>query len=181
MKPIPLSIDWSAQTLLKNKLTSLEQDWLFDSSSLTQRLMLLSDNQFSVEVLEESWQLVREDECEKLGISSDKLCWVREVLLYGTNEPWVYARSVALETGLNHNQYNLSNLGNRPLGAVLFSDDSFKRSPLEATHYPMSLLPINQQFSGLWGRRSSFINNQINVLVQEVFLPDFWQQAKRNN
>ncbi len=181
MKKISLNIDWSIEFLLKNKITALERNWLFNADSLTQRLVSLSNNQFNVEVLSESWQSIRGDECQKLGITVDKRCWVREVLLYGENTAWVYARSVAVETSLNHRQYNLSNIGSKPLGAILFSDDNFKRSPLEAARYPVSLLPTHQQYLNLWARRSSFINNEVNVLVQEIFLPAFWQKLQNEN
>lgn len=179
MKKTALNIDWSAEVLIQHKITRLERDWLFNGASLTHRLTQLSNNQFSVEVLSASRQLAREDESQKLGITSERQCWVREVLLCGANEAWVYARSVALETNLNHTHYNLNNIGSKPLGAILFSDDSFKRTPLEVAHYPMSLLPSNQQYPDLWARRSSFINNEINVLVQEIFLPSFWQKLQR--
>lgn len=179
MKKIPLNIEWSTELLLKDTLSELEQDWLFDNASLTQKLRRLSDDQFFVEVLLGSWQLAREDECQKLNIAPDKACWIREVLLFGADRPWVYARSVASKTSLNHIHYNLDTIGSKPLGEILFSDDSFRRSPLEVTRYPMSLLPAGQQYSNLWARRSNFINNEINVLVQEIFLPDFWQKLQR--
>lgn len=144
-------------------------------------MITLSNGEFFVEVLSESWQYLREDECSKLEISLNKKCWVREVFLYGMEVPWVYARSIVLDTGLNHPQYALKNIGKKPLGAILFADNSFKRTLIEVTHYPIKFLPNKQRSADLWARRSCFMNSEVNVLVQEVFLPAFWQKNQIND
>lgn len=171
-----LTLLWQDQASLTEVLSEEQQDWLFNEASLTKRLTSLSHGQFAVNVLLEEWQSLRKDEYQKLGISAAQPGWVREVLLLGQGEPWVYARSVAMQTELNNAYYNLTNIGSKSLGSILFSDDSFHRTPLELVRYPMELLPPELANSNLWGRRSCFINQHLNIIVQEVFLPCFWQQ-----
>lgn len=178
MKNNLLDIKWSTQSELYDQVTKQEADWLFNEDSLTQRLTAVSQQQFSIEVLLEEWQILRQDEYQKLATSIDKKGWVREVFLKGCGEPWVYARSVALQTDLKNDQYDLTNIGEKSLGSILFIDKTFQRTPLEATLYPIELLPTTHQFHNLWGRWSSFINKEVNVIVQEIFLPAFWQKLQ---
>lgn len=174
----PLTIKWCTESVLQEQVTELEADWLFNEDSLTQRLTAVSQQQFSIEVLLEEWQTLRQDEYQKLAAPIDKKGWVREVFLKGCGEPWVYARSVALQTDLKNDQYDLTNIGEKSLGSILFIDKTFQRTPLEATRYPVELLPITHQFQNLWGRWSSFINEEVNVIVEEIFLPAFWRKLQ---
>lgn len=171
-------IQWYKRAELQTQLTELEADWLFNEDSLTKRLMVISDQQFSISVLREEWQFLRPDEYNKLSVSPENKGWVREVFLQGYGAPWVYARSVAMQTDLKNDQYNLMNIGNKSLGSILFIDKTFSRTPLEATCYPIEFLPTTHQLPNLWGRWSSFVNEDINVIVQEVFLPAFWKKLQ---
>jgi chorismate--pyruvate lyase len=101
--------------------------------------------------------------------------WVREVFLSGLDSRWVFARSVATREALDASGFELSQLGRRPLGALLFSDQAFSRGELEATRYPAQWLPAEMAQPGLWARRSIFSREGLGVLVAEVFLPAFWQ------
>ncbi|WP_407362448.1 chorismate lyase [Pseudomonas luteola] len=153
--------------------------WLFeDEGSLTQRLTQLSGNRFAVDVITEGWQPLRADECKALDAPSETLGWVREVFLLGTQTRWVFARSVATREALEASGFELAQLGQRPLGALLFSDNAFSRDPLEATHYPADWLPLEEAQDSLWARRSVFRRDGLGVLVAEVFLPAFWQFLK---
>lgn len=181
MNKNPLAIKWHTQQNLQGQLTELEADWLFNEDSLTKRLTELSQQQFAVQVLLEEWQLLRADEYQKIAAPVDKKGWVREVFLTGCGEPWVYARSVAMQTDLKNAEYDLTNIGKKSLGSILFIDKTFQRTPLEATRYPIELLPASHQYANLWGRWSSFVNDEVNVLVQEIFLPAFWQQLAAKN
>lgn len=177
-----LTMIWRDQASLTEVLSEEQHDWLFNEESLTKRLTELSHGQFAVNVLLEEWQLLRKDEYQMLGVAATQLGWVREVLLLGQGEPWVYARSVAMQTDLNNPHYNLTNIGSKSLGSILFSDKSFHRTPLEFVRYPIELLPVDLAYSDLLGRRSRFINQHVNIMVQEVFLPWFWQQlASKSN
>lgn len=136
------------------------ETWLFDPASLTKRLQRKSHGQFRVEVHQQRWQKPRLDEALALGIPPSQWALVREVTLWGNNEPWVQARSVLpLKTIQGKTRY-LAHLGSRPLGAALFKEPTLQRSPLQyAFRKP------------LWGRRSVFVVRNKPVLVAEYFLP----------
>lgn len=152
--------------------------WLFvNQDSLTQRLIELSTNRFSVVPLSEGWQSLRSDECVALNVAEGSQGWVREVLLRGDQRPWVFARSVAARSALEDSGMGLDQLGSRSLGELLFSDRAFARGPLHACRYPATWLPEAVRGDDLWARRSCFSRGALNVLVAEVFLPAFWAAA----
>lgn len=152
--------------------------WLFDEGSLTRRLTHLSHDHFSVTPLYEGWQALRADECLALGIAVGAEGWVREVYLRGHGQPWVFARSVASRVALERGGLDLETLGSRSLGELLFCDQAFIRHPIEVCTYPTAWLPTEMACAGLWGRRSRFARNGLDLLVAEVFLPTLWQAAK---
>ena len=152
------------------------KSWLFDQSSLTQRLIEASHQQFKVEVLSQKWQLPNRSESTRLGLGIREQALVREVILYGANKPWVYARSIIPRTTLTGKLRALKKLDNRPLGALLFKEPSMWRSPIEiACFKPGNCVipaPYNQ-CAELWGRRSVFFLHNKPLLVSEIFLPEF--------
>lgn len=174
-----MNIYWQNKSEITQPLTVIENSWLFSKESLTKLLTQLSCQQFAVEVLYEGWQKLRIDEYQKLQVNDEREGWVREVILKGKDIPWVYARSVSMQTDLNNHHYDLGNLGSNSLGWLLFQDPSFTRSPIEVCHYPEDWLPDCLKNNSLWGRRSCLANSNISVLVQEIFLPAFWQEAEK--
>jgi len=153
------------------------RDWLLDQGSLTRRLTALAQNTFSLRLLTEGWQCLREDECAALGIAPSTSGWVREVLLCGQGSPWVFARSVASRRALQRTGLDLQKLGERPLGELLFCEPLFIRGEVSACKYPAQWLPTAVRDSGLWGRRSCFTQDTLGILVAEVFLPALWQRV----
>jgi chorismate--pyruvate lyase len=157
-------------------------DWLFDQGSLTQRLSALCHVCFSVQPLNEGWQTLSLDECSALNIAPHSIGWVREVFLCNGNQPWVFARSVAGQAELLHADFDLSHLGNRSLGQLLFQQQAFSRGALQICYLPVTQLPtLAQQHTmgrqQLWARRSCFKKESLGVLVAEVFLPKLWQDT----
>lgn len=169
-------LNWQKRHRLQNQLPEMEEDWLFDEGSLTQRLTLLSNHHFSLEVLSEKETYLREDEYVYLNIASSRQERVREVVLKGYNEPWVYARSVIIPNDKDSDR--LIDIGQKPLGAILFTSNHFQRSELEAASYPIHLMPLLYRYDDLWARRSCFTSDQQKILVQEIFLPQFWSQIR---
>lgn len=154
------------------------RDWLLDSGSLTRRLQQASEGQLSVEVLSQSLQIPKFSECRALKLAPRKVALVREVLLFGRGVPWVYARSVIPMHTLTGRLRKLRHLDSRPLGALLFSDPTMSREPLEWARIPennsralTSKLPVYDQ--PIWGRRSVFRLSAKPLLVCEMFLPSF--------
>jgi len=152
------------------------RSWLLDSGSLTAKLLKLSHGDFKVQVLRQAHTRASRSEALTLGIGFNELCLIREVILRGHNQPWVFARSVLPLSSLTGSLRHLRKQGTRPLGAFLFSQPHLKRSPIALAlisghhaYLPEALMGVNP----VWGRRSIFSINNQPLLVSEVFLPDF--------
>ena len=148
---------------------------MFDSGSLTARLIDYCDGQFSVKVLSVKRATPTPDEKEALGLKTRSQALIREVLLLCNNEPVVYARTIIPVSSLRGALRGLALLGNRPLGAVLFSDKSMKRYPVEITSVKASHKCYSwMRHKGeekIYGRRSVFVLRDKELLVSEFFLP----------
>lgn len=119
------------------------------------------------------------DEAALLGLRAGELAWLREVVLLADGAPVVYARSVLPRRNLRGGWRLFAGIGNRPLGAALFSDPRIVREPLrtrrlaprDARHRRLlRALPCGCE-SDLWARRSVFALRGRALLVCEVFLP----------
>jgi chorismate--pyruvate lyase len=152
------------------------QDWLTDPGSLTARLIAKSRGRFQVEVVRQAIGRPSLDECKALGISSNSLALIREVVLKGDNQPWVFARSLLPLSSLTGELRHLRKQANRPLGAFLFSQPHLLRSPIAIARISSDHAYVPAELVGseaLWGRRSVFYLRAKPLLVSEVFLPDF--------
>jgi len=151
--------------------------WLLDRGSLTQRLVAASTGQFRVRVLSQTIAKPRRSEAQILGIPHQHLAVVREVILYGNDQPWVYARSVLPLSSLTGRLARLRKLDERPLGALLFADPSMRRGKLQLARVLPAKVALPRELgifdTPLWGRRSVFYIADKPLLVSEVFLPTF--------
>lgn len=141
------------------------QRWLTDRASLTQHLLTASQGNFRVEVVRQGWARPTRSEALALGIPMRQLALIREVQLLGNDQVWVYARSIIPASTMTGRERQLSHIGNRSLGTILFTDPTMRRGPLQITQLNL----INQQ--KVWARRSTFFLSGKPLLVCEVFLP----------
>ena len=157
------------------------REWLLDSTSLTQRLIKASNHQFSVNVLSQQWGNATLSEYNLLGRPPRLRCLIREVLLMGYQQPWVYARSVMPVSSLTGELRHLRHFDNRPLGQLLFNTPGMQRSPFQIARIATNDLPLHatsqlsldKENPLLWGRRSRFVIYNKPLLISEVFLPAF--------
>lgn len=169
--------------------TQLDADlatWLFDSSSLTERLVSACSGSFSVQVLNQGWAhaMLNESRSLKMRLSSRAL--VREVHLLCDDQPWVFARTVIPPHTLRGKQRRLAKLGKKPLGAVLFADKTMQRSEMEIARitpgqqlYQLATHHLHQPEEVIWGRRSVFYLNKHPLMVSEIFLPQIGSPTHR--
>ena len=102
---------------------------------------------------------------------------IREVLLEVGGKPLVFARST-LSQKTAHALNELTHLGNKPLGEVIFAYPNLQRLSLD-----IAKIYVNQLKKGLrenldlngqnviWGRRNTYQINQHAFIVNEFFLP----------
>lgn len=155
--------------------------WLTDRGSLTRRLQQ-SCPDFRVIRLKQSLGRPNLDECDTLKLFPGRLAMIREVLLLNAETPLVFAHSVIPLSGLSGPWAGLAGLGNRPLGAALFTNPRIQRQALEYQHldrrhtlYRAAAYHLKQPPRTLWARRSLFALQQHPILVTEVFLPETLQ------
>lgn len=173
--PVSLKTQWkhaTDQTINENLL-----NWLLDPTSLTARLKKHC-KKFRVELLGQQITQCSVDEAnEDIAIGENIL--VREVLLFCDDIPHVFARSLLPLTSLTGKEKELAELGNKPLGQVLFNNPSLLRKCIEVSSFNerSTIAPLIKSFALnnttlLWGRRSIFVLHNKPIMVAEVFLPD---------
>ena len=184
--PTPSQHRWlTRQALSAADVPAGVMDWLFDKSSLTDRLIRLCEDRdsgaFHVVVLDQSVSEPYPDEREVLAIEQGAAL-IRQVHLYSGDTALVYARTVIPETTLTGEQRRYAELGDRPLGAMLFKDETMRREevmvtrlqPGDAVHRQTGVADED-----VWGRRSVFYVSEKPLLVSEFFLPALLELANR--
>lgn len=152
--------------------------WLLDRSSLTARLRAIAGESFKVTVLRQSLAKPRLDEALALSIPASKYVMIREVILWGHDEPWVYARSVFPMGAVSGSLRFLRKLGNRPLGDLLFHNPRVTRGTISVSYSTPASLRSYGITRTTWSRRSLFTYNNHTLLVSETFIPDTCLNAK---
>ncbi len=152
--------------------------WIYEAGSITQRLRdYYGGSLVRVQVLNNQWQRAFISESRLLKTSPAIYTLTREVLLYADDIPLVLARTIMPEQTIRSAHQNLSHLGNRPLGEVIFSYPKLERLALEITQVPKELWkkPIQKKTqlnAPLWGRRTIYAIHHQPLLVSEFFLPE---------
>lgn len=166
--------DWKRSTLGADERLL---PWLHNRGSLTLRIMQHCER-FAVRNVRDGKANIALDESAILDIAPQRLAWSREVFLHADDQPVVFAHSACNIRSLGSAWHSLRNLGNRPLGAVLFSLPEVRRMPLHynalhAQHplYRRAACALGDPPSRLWARRSLFYLHGEPLLVTEVFLP----------
>lgn len=151
--------------------------WLLDRGSLTQRLIAASNGQFRVHVLQQRIARPKLSEMRRLNRPCGHLALIREVILYGGDQPWVFARSVLPLSSLTGKLRRLRKFDDRPLGDYLFRNPGLRRGELEITCQSPGSAILPKEFRKLrgvlWGRRSVFYMGHKPLLISEFFLPTF--------
>ena len=151
---------------------------MIESGSLTARLQQ-SHADFFVKPVSVSVKKPVFEEAVLLHVSSHAGAQIREVLLFGSTKPLVFAHSVLPRKSLHGAWRRLGKLGSKPLGAVLFANPNVKRTPLtykklSSNHvlYRSAVNHLTEKPAFLWARRSIFSLNCASIMVTEIFLPE---------
>ncbi|CAC9470060.1 Chorismate--pyruvate lyase (EC [uncultured Gammaproteobacteria bacterium] len=131
--------------------------WLIDNQSLTHKLKQKFED-FAVNVLSQTQGQAHKNEADLVATRDD--CIIREVELLGNQQVMIFARSII---PITNDTKDLRTIGGKPLGEILFNDESIVRGKLQITHA-----------DNLWGRRSTFTIGQTKLLVSEFFLENLY-------
>lgn len=165
---------------LRHRLPNTVQSWVYEPGSLTKRLRKHYGRRFAVEILFQHWQPALLNECRALDLPQHRYALIREVLLHADGKPLILARTVLPAPTIRVAHRNLSHLGTRPLGEVIFSYPHLERRQLDVSQVtPCNWSqPLRQRFDlneTLWGRRTVYAIQRQPLLVSEFFLPDTLQ------
>jgi chorismate--pyruvate lyase len=180
---------WQSATSHLERFNHNQRYWLLDETSLTEKLITLSDGNFSVKPINEGMSKARNSESHALGIKTQHWAHIREVILYGNKRtgdnvdgkraPWVYARTVIPYPSLQKGLRQLKFIGNKPLGEILFADPKTRRQDFEVATINGHYLPREaHQKTPAIGRRSVFIFKGQPLLVCEIFLDNLIKARK---
>lgn len=172
------SPQWQSYPVLSHRTRppATLKPWLLHEGSLTQKLRTLAKGDLSVRIIHQTLNIPTLSERVLLNLKRREMALIREVVLCGQGEDWVFARSVLPISHLTQRLRRLRKQGTTPLGSFLFSHRDLERSSIQvaalttAHHYlPRELLKQPLYF----GRRSLFSLDQRAILVSEVFLDKF--------
>jgi chorismate--pyruvate lyase len=165
--------------LFNRSIPSPLVSWLFDTSSLTARLINLCGSGFSVRVISQHYQKLDSTEASAMALPQVDSALVREVVLCCNNQPLVYARTVIPVTTIKGSLRKYANMGNRPLGAMLFADRTMQREAVEVSVLPAAhnASQYTKSNDAIWGRRSVFRVSGKPLLVSEYFLPELLMRS----
>ncbi|MFC0322756.1 chorismate--pyruvate lyase family protein [Gallibacterium melopsittaci] len=142
------------------KLSNPQQQWLSISGSLTAALKQHCKI-FTVIPLFEGW--ITEHHPFYLDeLAGYKQYWLREVILAGDNQAWIFARTVIPTNTFQQYRQAFQQLGNQPIGEWLFQQ--------AAVRSDLAWGKIENKYA----RRSILTVADYPLLVSELFLEDFW-------
>ncbi len=170
-----------ARQFLHTAVPTTLRPWLLAEGSLTQLLIAASSGEFRVERVLQQWQRPTLSEARLLNLDPTQHALIREVILWGCGEPWVYARSVIPAQTLRGDLRRLRTLRNSSLGALLFRFPQLQRTPFELAAVDTHVMPTPLQSSNtLWARRSRFSVDERALIVGEIFLDGFVKTLQRS-
>ena len=97
-----------------------------------------------------------------LKIDSEEIR-IREVILYGNENPIVFARTIIPNTTIEKGLKELGKIGNKPLGDILFEKDIFSKEDIVFATF-------KDEESLFWGRKIKYTVKDQPFSVMEVFL-----------
>lgn len=150
--------------------------WVYEKGSLTRRLRNVYKQSFTVEILFHRWKQAFVSECNSLKLPHQQYNLVREVLLHADGKPLILARTILPEQTIKVAKRNLSHLGTRPLGEVIFSYPKLERLDLNICYiqpeqWSRQLTEKVDIKHDVWGRRTIYSIQKQKMLVSEFFMP----------
>ena len=153
--------------------------WITEPGSLTRRVQSGCGGAFELRLLRQGWGDPLPSERRLLRADHHGRDLIREVELLCNGAPRIFARTVLPARSLIGRTRELSRLGTRPLGAVLFADPTTRRgivefarlSPAHALFAVATAHAVGDRPAELWGRRTVYRYAGRPLLVNEIFLP----------
>ena len=152
------------------------QSWVYEPGSLTQRLRDYYGDAVSVNILLQQWNTPFLSERRQLNLPENKYSLIREVLLHANGKPLILARTIIPKKTIKAVKRNLTHLGSRPLGEVIFAYPKLERiemdvALIEQKTWSPAAIEQAEIKQATWGRRTVYAIAHRQMLVSEFFLP----------
>ena len=151
----------------RNKIDQSLKSLVTSKGSLTKELTKLGST-FSVKVLNQKLALPIFHEQQILNRPLNRQAIIRQVELRIDNTTVVFARSVLPLSLIKKTQTGLANLGQKPLGHLLFKKGEMRVSKRQFAE-------MNYQGKRIYARRTPYQYMGSTILVSEYFLPNIEQ------
>ena len=152
---------WNTYEAIEHELTNAEiKSWLLEQGPITKRIKSIAE--FRLELIQDELSDATEDEILFLKIDSEEIR-IREVILYGNENPIVFARTIIPNTTIEKGLKELGKIGNKPLGDILFEKDIFSKEDIVFATF-------KDEESLFWGRKIKYTVKDQPFSVMEVFL-----------
>ncbi|KGQ35892.1 chorismate--pyruvate lyase family protein [Gallibacterium genomosp. 1] len=148
-------------------LKPMYRNWLSLKGSLTAALKQKC-RKLNVFPVFEGWIVTSQEQQIGFHCDSDK-CWLREVVLIGDGQEWIFVRTFIPEYTFAFYSEKIYRLGKMPLGSWLFQQN------VQRTEIKWG---ANHQH---YARCSTLSLQQRPFFVSELFLKDFWRKLKYLN
>ena len=161
---------WSLHSIPHNVL-----DWLLEPQSLTTRIKDTFTEPFVVQVQAQGLSKPFLTDAKYLQQSPHHYALIREVLLSVGEQPIVFARTT-LPKKTAHNLQELTHLGTKSLGEIIFGYPDLQRVSLDIAKVKACQLTTRIQniLNGqkqVWARRNTYKIKKSSFIVSEFFLP----------
>ena len=152
---------WNSYEAIEHELTNAEiKSWLLEQGPITKRIKSIAE--FRLELIQDELSDATDDEILFLKIDSEEIR-IREVILYGNENPIVFARTIIPNTTIEKGLKELGKIGNKPLGDILFEKDIFSKEDIVFATF-------KDEESLFWGRKIKYTVKDQPFSVMEVFL-----------
>ena len=152
---------WNTYEAIEHELTNAEiKSWLLEQGPITKRIKSIAE--FRLELIQDELSDATDDEILFLKIDSEEIR-IREVILYGNENPIVFARTIIPNTTIEKGLKELGKIGNKPLGDILFEKDIFSKEDIVFASF-------KDKESLFWGRKIKYTVKDQPFSVMEVFL-----------
>lgn len=180
-----MKLHWqNKETTLAETSNTKIRDFLFHEDSLTQFIQQRCEGVFSVDLISESKHQALADEAQFLSLQSDDVTFIRKIHLKCDDQAVVYARTIMPQKTIEGENQWLTTLGSKPLGDILFNDETTYRTDMRYAKIPVHCELHDEATknlnitSDLWGRQSLFYTKDQPLLITEIFLPAILECSK---
>jgi len=154
---------WKNFESIESKISKNEiRSWLLENGPITNRIK--KKGSFKLHLIQDELSFIKQEDKDFIDCTSNDIK-LREVILFCNDEPIVFAQTIIPVETISKGLEQLGNLGNKPLGDILFEKDIFTKDKV--------VYALFENASSLyWGRKAKYFVKGYKFSVLEIFLID---------